>query len=227
MSMNHFLAEVAKCLRCVLALPIILVALNTPANAQLWPPPDHTPLIDGNDTIGGIGGLYKGQFYGFLYGHWNDGTNIEDTKHITDGVNAANNVVPLCPNGMPSGCSADRMKIVVLMIGMSNWTKEACDNQPPNNVQVPPLPLGQTPDPLCSNGARNWSFIYKATSNPQVNNSKLVFVDCASIGAVAGFWVDDTRTLPNRTTGAYTNCNTNILANWPADRGGPLTRNQV
>lgn len=177
---------------------LLLGFQHSPAWAQqLWP--DHTPLIDGDDgtrsgcTDGSL--LYKCQFHGFLYGHWNDnGSNTPDATHNTDGIARAN-IVKL------------QQKIGVVLIGMSHWTKEGCGNQPPN------IQIDQNHNPLdthCSNGPpnddRHYSFIYKATSNSQVNNSKVVFADCAQIGAVAGYWINDNSGPPGGPARLYSNC---------------------
>jgi len=101
------------------------------------------------------------------------------------------------------------------MIGMSNWTKEGCGSQlfgnPPVSIQPPPVNdkncgLGALPDD------RKYSFIYKATSHSQVNNGRLIFADCAEIGAVAGYWINDSQGPQGGPAHLWTNCHDIITA---------------
>src|SRR5215470_15610392 len=66
----------------------------------------HTPLIEGDDVSGDNSQyhctpgntLYKCQFKGSLYGHWNEGSNVPDTHHDTYGRNLAqNSIFAKCP----------------------------------------------------------------------------------------------------------------------------------
>lgn len=152
----------------------------------------HTPIIDGNDQNPRFNGIYKNLYVGFLYGHWNDGSNTMDDKHRDDGMDrAVNSVKPRCFNG--NACDSSG-KIVVLGIGFSNWTKELCGNQPADeqhfwvNVQTPHSG-GSNLDCGVNNG---WSLFHKFFTNPfpSLLNPKVVFVDCAEIGAVAYYWSD-------------------------------------
>jgi hypothetical protein len=194
---------------------------------------DHTPLIDGDDGHSNNpscppgNNLYKCQFKGSIYGHWNDGTNMPDITHDNDGRTRAHLVVPLCFDGTQTCPPPAPRKIVVLLVGMSHWTKEGCGNQ-----LLPPFPPGHNyqtqlnpPDAVhCS--PNGWSFINKAIQNNGVNNANIAFVDCAEIGAVAGYWINDTAGPPNGPAHLYSNCNS-ILAGWPSALGGPLSPSQV
>jgi hypothetical protein len=233
MSRFRTLVSRSKFLVCSFALFTLLLHLqHQPAVAQIFGT-DHTPLIDGDDGHANNpscpqgNNLYKCQFKGFLYGHWNDGTNNPDPTHDSDGRAKAHIVVPLCFDGTQTCQPPAQKKIVVLLIGMSHWTKEGCANQ-----LLPPFPPGHNyqtqlspPDAVhCS--PNGWSFINKAIQNTGVNNANIAFVDCAELGAVAGYWVNDTAGPPNGPSHLYSNCNT-ILANWPSSFGGPLSPAQV
>lgn len=125
-----------------------------------------TPLTDFQ-----TGQLYLGKFAGTLY----ENSNIIPADHAADGLTFAKQVQPLDSQGHPS----PNGKIVVISIGMSNWTIEWCSLSRSNC----------TPD----------SFLVLAAQNPQVNHSTLVLVNCAKGGQSADRWVDNSY-------GNYTQC---------------------
>jgi hypothetical protein len=115
--------------------------------------------------------LYLGKFPGFLY----ESSNTMPVDHDADGKKFAALVQPLDSNGHPSSSG----KIVAISVGMSNWTIEWCSL---NRSQCIPQ-----------------SFLAQAASNPSVNHTTLVLVDCAKGGQSADRWLDDSY-------GNYTQC---------------------
>jgi hypothetical protein len=116
-----------------------------------------TPLIDYRP-----GQLYLNTFPGSLY----EGSDTMPADHDADGRNAAGRVQLLDSQGHPSPFG----KVVVVGIGMSNWTDELCD-----------APSQCVPQ----------SFLGTTQNNPLVNHKNLVIVDCAKPGQVADRWLDD------------------------------------
>jgi hypothetical protein len=110
------------------------------------------------------GDLYLGTFPGFLY----DNSNLPPGDHDADGRVAAARVQPLDPAG---NLSSDG-KIVVIGIGMSNWTLELCTGKPGTAC---------TPSSFMANAARF----------SKVNHRNLVLVNCAIPNQVAMTWLDD------------------------------------
>ncbi len=108
------------------------------------------PLIDFKP-----GELYLNKFPGMLY----ENSNEPPAAHATDGIAKTANIQPI--NG----------KIVVVGLGMSNWTAELCNNSWPN----------------CGPN----SFIGKANADPSVNKTTLVLVDCAKGGQATPAWISD------------------------------------
>lgn len=162
-----------------LALLALIVALWSPICAA-DPLFSAVPLTDfGPDET------YLGVFPGKLYEESN--TLPPGSQHDLDGQSFAAHVVPRDSSGSPDPVNG---KIVVVGIGMSNWTWELCS--PTQVTDTPPLPC--TPA----------SFLKNALADPAINNTSLVFIDCAAISQVAPFWVDDSM-------GLYSRCNT-ILA---------------
>lgn len=170
---------------------------------------NHVPIVDGDDTHDPSGNYYKGLYHGKLYGGYSESYDhaqdepgaTRGIKHHSDGLSLAGQVVPRCPSGLTSGCDPSAMKIVVVAIGMSNWTKEICANQtnvPQNTINEqadilglwpPPIPVVAN-DPTCTAGP--YSFTNKSSTltitPPDVPiNPNVVLVDCAIIGAVAQF----------------------------------------
>jgi len=125
-----------------------------------------TPLTDFQ-----AGQLYLGTFAGTLY----ENSNTIPTDHATDGLNFAKQVQPLDSQGHPSPTG----KIVVISIGMSNWTIEWCS--------------------LTRSSCTPNSFLVQAAQNSQVNHKTLVLVNCAKGGQSADRWVDNS-------FGNYTQC---------------------
>jgi hypothetical protein len=111
------------------------------------------------------GQLYLGVFPGFLY----DNSNVPPSDHDADGRIAAARVQPLDRAGHPS----PQGKIVIVGIGMSNWTIELCAGGASRGVCAPE------------------SFISKVSTSPLVNKRSLVIVDCAIPRQVAKTWLDD------------------------------------
>jgi hypothetical protein len=68
------------------------------------------------------GQMYLAAFPGLLY----DGSNVPPSDHDADGRIAAAQIRPLNSKGHPSA----KGKIVVVGIGMSNWTIELCTGAP-------------------------------------------------------------------------------------------------
>src|SRR5437868_5896857 len=131
--MSHFRTRTIRDKRlvyCFAFLALLWFVQPKLAEAQIFGNGPHTPLIDGDDghannpTCPQGNNLYDCQFKGFLYGHWNDGTNTPDPTHLADGNTRAHLVVPLCFDGTQTCPPPAPRKIVVLLIGMSHWTKE-------------------------------------------------------------------------------------------------------
>jgi hypothetical protein len=112
------------------------------------------------------GQMYLAAFPGLLY----DGSNVPPSDHDADGRIAAAQIRPLNSKGHPSA----KGKIVVVGIGMSNWTIELCTGAPSRSQ------------------CNQQSFMSLASSNLLVNKQSLVIVDCAIPRQVAKTWVDDT-----------------------------------
>ena len=125
-----------------------------------------TPLTDFQS-----GQLYLGAFAGTLY----ENSNSVPSDHAADGLNFVNQIQPLDAQGHPS----PNGKIVVIGIGMSNWTIEWCS--------------------LNRSNCTSQSFLVQAAQNPQVNHTTLVLVNCAKGGQSADKWV-------NNSFGNYTQC---------------------
>jgi hypothetical protein len=133
-----------------------------------------TPLTDFS-----VGQKYLNSFEGFLY---ENNSNQPPADHASDGLAAAARIQPLDANGNPSPSG----KIVVVGIGMSNWTMELC--------------LLYPQDGPCNSG----SFMGQASANALVNHSTLVLLDCAIPSFTAGTWINDN-------DGGYTDCLNNEL----------------
>ncbi len=140
----------------LLLILTVTVALVTPARAQWF---NATPLTDFAP-----GELYLGKFPGLLY----DGSNDVPTNHQADGIGFAGQVQPLDAGGNASPTG----KIVVVGLGMSNWTMELCQN-----------PTTSPSDCLPN------TFFEQAARLPNVNPA-LVLVDCAHGGALPVLWAD-------------------------------------
>jgi hypothetical protein len=133
------------------------------------------------------GQKYLGVFPGYLYATSN--TLPVGSLHDLDGRGFAAHVQPLDASGVPDPTAG---KIVVVGLGMSNWTYELCHSVPVTSTIVPPCTAA--------------SFFKNARANPFVNNTALVFIDCAANSQMAGLWVDDRY-------GLYTRCSSVLAAN--------------
>ena len=145
---------------CVWILPLVFFSSALAQNFTAIPLTDFQP-----------GQLYLGTFPGTLY----EGSNIVPTDHATDGLNFAQQVQPLDSRGNPSPTG----KIVVISIGLSNWTIEWCSAD----------------RRVCGPN----SFLVQAAQDPRINHSTLVLVNCAKGGESADRWV-------NNDFGNYTQC---------------------
>jgi hypothetical protein len=143
-----------------LSLYVCLATLGFAQNFRATPLTDFQP-----------GQRYLGTFEGSLY----DGTNLVPPDHDADGRNFAAQVQPLDAQGHLSV----RGKIVVVGIGLSNWTIELCS--------------------LNRSTCTFQSFLVQASRAPSVNHADLVLVDCAKGSETANRWVDDR-------FGNYTQC---------------------
>lgn len=115
------------------------------------------------------GQLYLGAFPGLLY----DGSNSPPADHDADGKSFAAQVQPI--NG----------KIVVVGIGMSNWTLELCGGS--------------------TSKCPSYSFYGMAAGSSAVNHTSLVLVNCAQSGVDASGWTSPT-------SSAYQNCQSVLSA---------------
>src|SRR6266496_302751 len=120
----------------LLVLPLWLTAFVCGQNFSA------TPLIDFRP-----GELYLNTFSGSLY----EGSDSMPADHDADGRNAASRVQALDAQGHPSPFG----KIVVVAIGMSNWTDEMCDSRTRCISQ---------------------SFLGTSQKDPQVNHRTLIIV---------------------------------------------------
>src|ERR1700733_4828223 len=133
-------------LRYLWILPVIFLSAAFAQNFTATPLTDFQP-----------GQLYLGAFAGTLY----ENSNVIPPDHAADGLGFAQQIQPLDSKGHPSPTG----KIVVISIGMSNWTIEWCSLNRSNC----------TPD----------SFLVQAAQNGQVNHTNLVLVNCAKGGQSA------------------------------------------
>ncbi len=130
---------------------------------------------------------YKG-FEGGLY--QGSSPTVTDIKHDADGRAAASTIQPLDALGNPDPNGA----IVVVGIGMSNWTDELCSEK-----NSPPGPFFNA-----NNQCDSYTFIGQAGVNPNPNTNTIL-IDCAIASEGAANWVSDTP--PNgKTVGNYTAC---------------------
>jgi hypothetical protein len=125
-----------------------------------------TPLTDFQPSQ-----LYLGAFAGTLY----ENSNLVPSDHASDGLTFAQQIQPLDAQGHPSA----KGKIVVISVGMSNWTIEWCS--------------------ITRSSCTPNSFMVQAAKNPLVNHTTLVLVNCAKGGQSADRWVDNS-------FGNYTQC---------------------
>lgn len=165
------------------------------------------PLVDFTSTTP----LYKG-LNGNLY-DLAGGTNSipAGSQHDVDGQVALSNI---CPRNAQTGACDPNGKIIVLGIGMSNWTDELCHEQGATS----PIPV-----PQVSKCDQHTSFLYKAANNVGVNHRTMVLVDCALGGYAAVDWTSDTP--PDGKAGAYSICENKILC--PNTGSCPLSTKQI
>ena len=165
-----------------LSLSLLAVLLYCPLAVHASPLFSATPLTDFAP-----GEKYLGVFYGHLYANSN---NLPaGSQHDLDGRSFAAKVKPLDASG---GFDPADGKIVVVGLGMSNWTLELCVAVQVSQLTIPPCTAG--------------SFFKSARANPAVNNSSIVFIDCAAWSQVAPNWVDDSH-------GLYSRCSSILGAN--------------
>lgn len=171
----------------VAAGPIKVTATLNSFNASVSGSVNTIPLIDmisGQTYKGFEGGLYQGST-----------PTVSDPKHDQDGKLTAAAIQPLETNGNPSATGS----IVVVGIGMSNWTDELCAE----GVS----PMG--PFSNSNNKCDSFTFLGQAGVNPK---SSTFLVDCAIAAQGAVNWIND---IPANgdTTGNYTAC-VNLLASF-------------
>lgn len=147
-------------LRYAWILPLVFFSVGFAQNYTATPLTDFQP-----------GQLYLGAFAGTLY----ENSNAVPADHAADGLNFVSQIQPLDAQGHPS----PKGKIVVIGMGMSNWTIEWCS--------------------LNRSNCTPQSFLVQAAQNSQVNHTTLVLVDCAKGGQSADRWVDNS-------FGNYTQC---------------------
>ena len=141
-----------------------------------------TPLTDFSP-----GKLYLNTFQGFLY----DGSNMPPPDHDAGGRASAAHVRPLDLMGNPSPSG----KIVVVGLGMSNWTDELCGAVRRRTDPCPPH-----------------TFLGMAAADARVNHASLVLLDCARSGYDAKKWLDDAY-------GSYSLCMNGPLASRGVSEG--------
>ena len=139
-----------------LCLCLWLLMLTSPALALFL----AVPLTDFSRNQ-----KYLGTFPGLLY----EGSNDPPSDHLAEGLAATKMIVPLNAHGLSSTSG----KIVVVGIGMSNWTNELCDGNP------------------YTDACATQSFLAQAAASPAVNHADLVLVDCARGGHAAVNWIND------------------------------------
>jgi len=168
----------------VAAGPITVTATINGLKASVTGVVNAIPLIDmtSSQTYKGFeGGLYQGS-----------SPTVTDPKHDADGIAAANAIQPLDTNGQPAAIPTGA--VVVVGIGMSNWTDELCAEK-----NSPPGPFFNA-----NNQCDSYTFIGQAgvIPNPSTNT---ILVDCAIASEGAANWVSDAP--PNgKTVGNYTAC---------------------
>ncbi len=126
------------------------------------------------------GQLYLNTFEGFLY----DNANTPPADHDADGRAFAAQVQPRDPAGNPSPAG----KVVVIGLGMSNWTAELCGQFGRRAGRCPPF-----------------TFMGMAAGDSRVKQTSLVLLDCARGGQDARRWLDDS-------FGNYSQCLNDLLA---------------
>ena len=150
---------------------MIIAAFGLLAARPIRPAPIRGSLFAATPLTDFVPGqLYLGRFPGLLY----VGSNNPPADHAADGEMFAHEIVPI------------RGKIVVIRMGMSNWTDELC---------APGSPAA----------CRTNTFFGLAAANPSVNHTTLALVDCAISGHDASEWVDNSFE-------SYTICNDRLAA---------------
>jgi len=168
----------------VAAGPITVTATINGLKASVTGVVNAIPLIDmtSAQTYKGFeGGLYQGS-----------SPTVTDIQHNADGIAAANAIQPLDTNGQPAAIPTGA--VVVVGIGMSNWTDELCAEK-----NSPPGPFFNA-----NNECDSYTFIGQAgvIPNPSTNT---ILVDCAIASEGAANWVSDTPQ-NGKTIGNYTAC---------------------
>jgi len=129
---------------------------------------DGGPFTDGGPSTGRIplSDLGTRGYLGFQGGLYPGGSNDVPAGHLAVGIARAMQVAPLDADG---GASASG-KVVLLSIGMSNCSQEFCSGAFTTNCDV-------------------GSFMGRAANDPAVEKTRLVIVNGAIGGRVAGAWV--------------------------------------
>ena len=139
-----------------------------------------TPLIDANCSNGcpdygdpqhnkvSLYGIYANDESIFPTGH-------PARDHYQKGVDLANQITPLCPDGTTTNCADSAKAIVFLFIGFSNCSIEVCggnsdiwDGQGDNN---PNNPNGHLKGQPCATQCRNLHFPGSGTAWNQVTSN--------------------------------------------------------
>jgi hypothetical protein len=132
-------------------------------------PPAAAPAaarIDSSERVA-LTDLARGSYLGFAGGLYPGGSNALPTAHATAGLARAVSIEPADTEGRPAASG----RYALLSIGMSNTTQEFCS---------------QNSAPPCD----AWTFVGRATADPEVNHSTLAFVNGAAGGRDATFWDD-------------------------------------
>jgi len=147
---------------CIVALLLADCASDT---SNVTPPPSCANRSD--TTKVPLDDLGTGCYLQFRGGLYPGGVNALTGAHLTAGLAAAAQVVPLDVSGQPSVNG----KYVLISVGMSNTTQEFCGDSSQSRRCQPP------------------SFMSQAAADPAVNHSTLVLVDGAYGGRSASYWV--------------------------------------
>jgi hypothetical protein len=124
--------------------------------------PTPPPVSSGDDAPIPLIDMGAATYKGYSGGLYPNGSNEMPPEHALEGLARAGLIQPLDPAGNPSPTG----KYVLLSVGMSNAARE---------FGVP----GRTQD---------WTFIGRATADPDLNHSSMVIINGARSGQVASDW---------------------------------------